>query len=249
MKKIALITGASRGIGREIALTLGERGGYTVIVNYLSSENAAKDVISEIEKKGGQAFPIQADISHEESIDKLVNLTIEKFGRVDVLVNNAGITRDNLLIRMSENDWNDVLTTNFKSVVYLTEKVLNYMKKQNSGKIINITSTVGVHGNAGQINYATAKSALISYTKIKARELMPFIRVNAIAPGLVKTDMTSGFDLGKLSETKLGRAANPRDIAECALWLAGEGGDYITGQVIEIDGGLFLWSDVEALGK
>lgn len=246
-KKVALITGASRGIGREIALTLGKTGDYKIIVNYLSSVESANKVVDEIKSSGSEAIAIQANVSEKDEIQKLVNESINAFGKIDVLVNNAGITRDNLLIRMTKSEWTDVLKTNLEGVIVLTEAVLTHMTSQKSGKIINITSTVGVHGNAGQANYAAAKSALISYTKIKARELMPFIRVNAIAPGLVKTDMTSKFDLGKLSETKLGRAADPKDIAECTLWLAGSGGDYVTGQIIEIDGGLFLWSNVEAL--
>ena len=165
------------------------------------------------------------------------------------MVNNAGITRDNLLIRMSLEEWQAVLQTNFTGIMNLTELVIDIMQRQETGKIINLSSTVGVHGNAGQANYATAKSALLSYTKIKARELMPKIQVNAIAPGLVQTDMTANFDLEKLSKTKLGRAASPSDIAECVVWLVKPSGNYITGQIIEIDGGLFLWADIEALAK
>ena len=148
---------------------------------------------------------------------------------------------------MSQQEWNEVIQTNFAGIMELTEAILPIMQAQQSGKIINIASTVGVHGNAGQTNYAAAKAALISYTKIKARELMPFIQVNAIAPGLVKTDMTADFNLAELSKTKLGRAAEPQDIAACVKWLATASGNYITGQIIEIDGGLFLWSDIKAL--
>jgi 3-oxoacyl-[acyl-carrier protein] reductase len=248
MEKVVVVTGGSRGIGREMCLTFG-KAGYKVVVNYLSSAASAEEVVKQIQASGSQAIAVQADVSGEEGSNKLLAETQNHFGRIDVLVNNAGITRDNLLIRMSEQEWHDVIQTNLLAVMKLSEAVLPIMQKQGSGKIINVTSTVGVHGNAGQANYAAAKSALISYTKIKARELMPIIQVNAIAPGLVKTDMTAKFDLEKLAQTKLGRAAEPKDIAECALWLAAPSGNYVTGQVIEIDGGLFLWSDVEALAS
>lgn len=243
MQKIALITGGSRGIGREICLTLAEAG-YKVIINYLSNAKAAEQTLAECK---GNGLIIQADVSTTEGINKLVSEVQTQFGSLDVLVNNAGITRDNLLIRMSQKEWNEVIQTNFLAIMELTEAILPIMQKQGFGKVVNISSTVGVHGNAGQTNYAAAKAALLSYTKIKARELMPQIQVNAIAPGLVQTDMTAKFDLAKLSETKLGRSAQPADIAACVKWLAEASGNYITGQIIEIDGGLFLWSDVEAL--
>ncbi|HEY9886606.1 MAG TPA: 3-oxoacyl-ACP reductase family protein [Vampirovibrionales bacterium] len=246
MHKTALVTGSSRGIGRQIALSLAKEG-YSVVVNYVSSESAATEVVKEIEALGSKAIAVQANVSVKDDLKKLVEETKKAFGTIDVLVNNAGITRDNLLIRMSKDEWEAVIQTNLLAVIDLTEMVLPIMKEQGSGKIINLTSTVGVHGNAGQANYAAAKAALISYTKNMARELMPKIQVNAIAPGLVKTDMTAGFELEKLAETKLGRAASPEDIANCALWLAKPSGNYVTGQTFEIDGGLFLWSDVEAL--
>lgn len=246
MSKVALVTGASRGIGREIALTLG-KAGYTVIVNYVSNQTAADEVVELIKKSNGQAIAHKANISNREQTSQMVSAVLEQFSSIDVLVNNAGITRDNLLIRMSDEEWKDVIDTNLLGVVHLSNLALESMKPNKRGKIINIASTVGVHGNAGQVNYATAKSALISYTKIMARELMPFIQVNAIAPGLVKTDMTAKFDLEKLAQTKLGRAALPQDIASCVLWLAEQSGDYVTGQTIEIDGGLFLCASVEEL--
>ncbi|MDJ0625112.1 MAG: 3-oxoacyl-ACP reductase family protein [Candidatus Caenarcaniphilales bacterium] len=248
MSKTALVTGSSRGIGREIALTLA-KDGYSVVVNYVSSEEAANKVVEEIKSIGAEAIAVKANVSNKDDLQKLIDETQKAFSSIDIVVNNAGITRDNLMIRMSEAEWTEVLNTNFVSIVNFTEMLIPIMKEQGKGKIINLTSTVGVHGNAGQANYAAAKSALISFTKIKARELMPFIQVNAIAPGLVKTDMTARFDLEKLSQTKLGRAANPSDIAQCVLWLANPSGDYVTGQTIEIDGGLFLWSDVEALAN
>ncbi|MDX1919003.1 MAG: 3-oxoacyl-ACP reductase family protein [Candidatus Caenarcaniphilales bacterium] len=242
----AIITGGSRGIGRAIALKLAQIG-FPVIINYLSREDAAKELVETIQATGGKARHIQADISKPEDHETLLTTARENFGGVSVLVNNAGITRDNLLIRMSEEEWQAVIKTNLQGVIELSEKAITEMKVADKGKIINIASTVGVHGNAGQANYATAKAALISYTRIKARELMPKIQVNAIAPGLVKTDMTAGFDLTKLADTKLGGAAEPTDIAEAVAFLAQASGNYITGQVIEVDGGLFLWSDVQAL--
>ncbi len=248
MKKVAIVTGGSRGIGREICLFLAA-GGFEVIVNFLSNSKAADEVVALIKERGGNAIAVGADVSTDDGADKLLNAAKENFGGIDLLVNNAGITRDNLLVRMSDTEWNEVLQTNLAAIINLSEKAIELFKERGGGKIINITSTVGVHGNAGQANYAAAKSALISYTKIKARELMPTIQVNAIAPGLVRTDMTAKFELDKLADTKLGRAALPSDIAACAQWLASSGGDYVTGQVIEIDGGLFLWSDVEALAR
>ncbi len=248
MQKVAIVTGSSRGIGKEIALKLSAEG-FAIVINYLSNKTAAEEVAKQIENAGGKTLIIKADISSKDESENLVEQTIKTFGRIDVLVNNAGITRDNLLIRMSLEEWQAVLQTNFTGIMNLTELVIDIMQRQETGKIINLSSTVGVHGNAGQANYATAKSALLSYTKIKARELMPKIQVNAIAPGLVQTDMTANFDLEKLSKTKLGRAASPSDIAECVVWLVKPSGNYITGQIIEIDGGLFLWADIEALAK
>jgi 3-oxoacyl-[acyl-carrier protein] reductase len=248
MQKVAIVTGSSRGIGKEIALKLSAEG-FAIVINYLSNKTAAEEVAKQVENAGGQTLIVKADISSKNESENLVEQTIKTFGRIDVLVNNAGITRDNLLIRMSLEEWQAVLQTNFTGIMNLTELVIDIMQRQETGKIINLSSTVGVHGNAGQANYATAKSALLSYTKIKARELMPKIQVNAIAPGLVQTDMTANFDLEKLSKTKLGRAASPSDIAECVVWLVKPSGNYITGQIIEIDGGLFLWADIEALAK
>ncbi|MDX1919299.1 MAG: 3-oxoacyl-ACP reductase family protein [Candidatus Caenarcaniphilales bacterium] len=246
MSKVALVTGASRGIGKEIALTLG-KAGYTVVVNYVSNQTSAEEVVASIKGAGGQAISYKANIADGGRTSQMVKEVLAQFSSIDLLVNNAGITRDNLLIRMSEQEWKEVIDTNFLGVIHLSNLALESMKTRQKGKIINIASTVGVHGNAGQANYSAAKSALISYTKIMARELMPFIQVNAIAPGLVKTDMTAKFDLEKLAQTKLGRAALPQDIASCALWLAEASGDYVTGQTIEIDGGLFLCGSVEEL--
>lgn len=244
MEKVALVTGASRGIGRAIALQLASLG-YQIIINYRSGQEQAESVQQEIHNNGGKAILIQADISSPEQIDNLVKQSIDQMDRIDVLVNNAGITRDNLLIRMKPEEWQQVIDTNLLSVVQLTDLVSEHMMSQGSGKIVNISSIVGVHGNAGQANYATAKAAVTTLTKIKARKYMPKVQVNCIAPGLVATDMTAGlFDASKMAETSLGRAANPQDIANCVSWLV-DGGDYVTGQVIEVDGGLSLCSNVQ----
>ncbi len=246
MNKTALITGGSRGIGRAIVLKLAEAG-YNVIINYRSNSQQAESLVKEINDKFKvKVLLVQADISKNEEIEKLVKESLNHFQKIDVLVNNAGITRDNLLIRMKEEEWEEVLNTNFFSICYLTDLVVKEMQKTGQGKIINISSTSGVHGNAGQSNYSTAKSALLSYTKIKAKELMPQIQINCIAPGFVETDMTAGFDLAKMKETKVGRAARPEDIANCALWLV-QGGDYVTGQIVEVDGGLTLFSNMHEL--
>ena len=239
--KIALVTGGSRGIGREISIKLASAN-YKVIINYFANSKAADETL---ELCNGQGIIVQADIGSTAGIKALSEVIETDYGKLDLLVNNAGITRDNLLIRMSLEEWQQVIRTNLLGVIELSEQILPYLQKSEAGKMINITSTVGVHGNAGQFNYAAAKSALIGFTKLKARELMPKIQVNAIAPGLVETDMTAKFDLDKLAQTKLGRAAKPADIANCVLWLAEN--SYVTGQTIEIDGGLFLWSGIEAL--
>jgi 3-oxoacyl-[acyl-carrier protein] reductase len=241
MDKIALVTGGSRGIGREISIKLA-KANYKVIINYLANAAAAEETLKLCNEQG---LIVQADVSSQEGINKLQTTIKQEYGKLDLLVNNAGITRDNLLIRMSLEEWQQVIQTNLLGVMELTDCLLPLLEKSANGKIINITSTVGVHGNAGQFNYAAAKSALIGFTKLKARELMPKIQVNAIAPGLVETDMTAKFDLDKLAETKLGRAAKPADIANCIMWLTEN--SYVTGQTIEIDGGLFLWSGIEAL--
>lgn len=247
MSKVALVTGASRGIGKAIALKLASQG-YNIVINYNSNSAAADEVALQIKELGVEAITVQADISSEADQDKLINATVEKFGQLNVLVNNAGITRDNLLIRMKLEEWQAVLQTNLLSVINLSEKAISQMQKQDgTGKIVNISSVVGVHGNAGQANYASAKAGVISYTKSMARHLMPKIQVNCIAPGLVATDMTSGFDLSKLSDSPLGRPAKPEDIANGVSYLVSA--DYTTGQVLEIDGGLSLWSDVQAFTK
>lgn len=239
-QKVALVTGGSRGIGREIALKLAKEG-YYLIVNYFSSQNSAEQLLEEM----GEGEIIQADVSSQEDQKKLLAFVEKNFKKLDLLVNNAGITRDNLLIRMSSKEWQQVLETNLLSVINLTESFLPLLKKEKNSKIINISSTVGVHGNPGQANYALAKAGLIAFSKLKAKELISEIQVNCIAPGLVQTKMTEKFDIDKLSETKIFRAIQASEIADLVAYLSKA--DSLTGQVIEIDRGLSLLSGLEGL--
>lgn len=242
--KVALVTGASRGIGRAIALALAAEGA-DVAVNYAGSEAAAKEVAAEIEAMGRKAFVIQADIASTEASTAMIDAVVKEFGRIDVLVNNAGITRDGLLMRMKEEDWDAVITTNLKGVFNCTKAAIKYMMKQKSGNIVNISSIVGVMGNAGQANYCAAKAGVIGFTKATAKEVAARgIRVNAIAPGFIKTDMTSvlpekvveamlaGIPLNRLGETE--------DIAKAVLFLASSDANYITGQTLHVDGGMVM---------
>ena len=241
-KKIALVTGASRGIGKEIALALAKEG-YDIAFSFNSNKEMAEIVKHEIEEIGSKAVAIKADVSSKEDVDNMIKLIGEELGTVDVLVNNAGITKDNLLIRMSEEDWDDVITVNLKSAFLTTKAVARSMMKKRYGKIINLSSVVGIMGNAGQANYSASKAGLIGLTKSTAKELAGRgIRVNAIAPGFVSTDMTNALS-DEVKETMLkaiplGYFASPKEISDLVVFLASEKSDYITGQVIEIDGGM-----------
>lgn len=241
-KKIALVTGASRGIGKEIALSLAKEG-YHIAISYNSNGEMAENVKLEIEKIGSKALAIKADVSSKEDVDNMIRVIGEELGSVDILVNNAGITKDNLLIRMSEEDWDDVITVNLKSAFLTTKAVARSMMKKRYGKIINLSSVVGIMGNAGQANYSASKAGLIGLTKSTAKELAGRgIRVNAIAPGFVSTDMTNALS-DEVKETMskaipLGYFASPQEISDLVVFLASEKSDYITGQVIEIDGGM-----------
>jgi len=242
--KVALITGASRGIGRAIAIELA-RHGAKVAVNYAGSEAKANEVVSEIIGMGGEAFAIQADVSKSESVENMVKEVLNRFDRIDILVNNAGVTRDNLIMRMKEEEWDEVINTNLKGVFNCTKAVTRPMMKQRSGRIINIASIVGVSGNAGQANYVAAKAGVIGLTKTTAKELASRnITVNAIAPGFITTDMT-----GKLTEDvreemlkqiPLARFGEPKDIAGIVAFLATDAASYITGQTIHVDGGMVM---------
>jgi 3-oxoacyl-[acyl-carrier protein] reductase len=242
--KVALVTGASRGIGREIALELA-REGANVAINYAGSEAKALEVAEEIRTMGREAITIQADVSSSESVESMVKQTIEVFGKLDILVNNAGITKDNLLMRMKEADWDDVININLKGVFLCTKAVTRQMMKQRSGRIINISSIVGVSGNAGQANYVAAKSGVIGLTKTTAKELATRgITVNAVAPGFITTDMTDKLnDETKnemLKQIPLARLGEPTDIAKTVLFLASDDSRYMTGQTLHVDGGMVM---------
>ncbi|MFK2824964.1 3-oxoacyl-[acyl-carrier-protein] reductase [Bacillus sp. B190/17] len=242
--KTALVTGASRGIGREIALELA-RAGADVAVNYSGSETKANEVVAEITALGRKAFAVQCNVSDSESVAEMVKQTIEAFGKIDILVNNAGITRDNLLMRMKEQEWEDVIDTNLKGVFLCTKAVTRPMMKQRNGRIINIASIVGVCGNPGQANYVAAKAGVIGLTKSAAKELASRgITVNALAPGFITTDMTDALPEeakeAMLKQIPLDRFGEPADIAKAVLFLASDDSKYITGQTLNIDGGMVM---------
>jgi 3-oxoacyl-[acyl-carrier protein] reductase len=240
--KVALVTGASRGIGAAVALELASRGA-AVVVNYAGSQEAAEDVVARIEADGGKAVAIQADVSCPESCGELVSVTVERFGGLDVLVNNAGITRDGLLVRMSDEDWSAVIDTNLTGVFSATKAAAKHMMKQRSGSIVNITSVVGLVGNAGQANYAAAKAGVIGLTRSVARELAPRnVRVNAVAPGFIETDMTAALPEkvreAAREQVAMKRFGSPQDVARAVGFLASDEAAYITGQTLAVDGGM-----------
>lgn len=242
--KIALVTGASRGIGAEIAKTLASQGA-VVIINYNGSEKKAMEVAEEIREKGQKAFCHQCSVSDFSACETMIREIVKEHGRLDILVNNAGITRDGLLMKMKEEDFDDVVATNLKGCFNTIRHSARQMLKQKSGKIINISSVSGVLGNAGQANYAASKAGIIGLTKTVARELASRgITCNAVAPGFVETEMTEVLsDAVKEAACKqipLARFGKPQDIARMVAFLAGEGGDYITGQVLCVDGGMSI---------
>ncbi|KUP07080.1 3-oxoacyl-ACP reductase [Bacillus coahuilensis p1.1.43] len=242
--KVAVVTGASRGIGKSIAIKLAELGA-DVVVNYAGSEEKAKEVVSTIEALGKRAVSFQCDVSNSESVKEMMEFVIKEFGRIDILVNNAGITRDGLLMRMKDQVFDDVIDTNLKGVFLTTKAVTRQMMKQKSGRIINISSIVGVMGNAGQSNYVAAKAGVIGLTKSTARELSSRgITVNAIAPGFIQTDMTDQLSEdvknAMLKQIPLGRFGAPEDVANMVGFLAGEQAGYMTGQTVHIDGGMVM---------
>ena len=242
--KVALVTGASRGIGRQIAVTLAGYGA-AVIVNYNGSEAKAAEAVEEIAANGGTAEAIQCSVSDYEKAGEMISGIVKKYGHLDIVVNNAGITRDNLIMKMSEEDFDAVIDTNLKGAFNCTKNVARQMLKQKSGRIINISSVSGVMGNAGQANYCASKAGLIGLTKSVARELgSRGITVNAVAPGFIKTEMTDVLpeDVKKAmgEQIPLKRFGETKDIAETVAFLASEGAAYITGQVISVDGGMAM---------
>ncbi|MDF2725128.1 MAG: 3-ketoacyl-ACP reductase [Paenibacillus sp.] len=242
--KVALVTGASRGIGRAIALSLAEAGA-DVVVNYAGSEQAAEAVVNEIEGMGRRAFKVQANVASAKEVEDMVKLTLERFEKIDILVNNAGITRDNLIMRMKEEEFDQVINTNLKGVFNCIKAVTRPMMKQRGGRIINISSVVGVLGNAGQANYVAAKAGVIGLTKSAARELASRnIAVNAVAPGFIETDMTDKLSAEQrdqmLLQIPFARLGQPEDIAKAVRFLASDECSYMTGQTIHIDGGMYM---------
>lgn len=239
-EKLALVTGASRGIGKACAIELA-KAGYDIAVNFAGNEEAANKTVEELKALGVDAAAFKFDVSNQEAAAKGVEEVLAKFGRIDVLVNNAGITRDGLFMRMSAENWDAVINTNLSSAFYVSQPVVKVMMKQRSGAIVNMSSVVGVSGNAGQANYSAAKAGLIGLTKTLAKELgSRGIRVNAIAPGFINTDMTKDLDTSKFTDfIPLKRLGEPEDIARAVKFLAVDA-DYVTGQVLEVDGGLII---------
>lgn len=238
--KVALITGASRGIGRACALELA-RAGLDIVINYAGNEEAANKTVEDIKALNVKAISKKFNVADKEAVENNIKEIMDEFGRIDVLVNNAGITRDGLFMRMNEGQWLDVINTNLNSAYYVTNPVSKIMIKQRSGAIINMASISGIYGNAGQANYSTAKAGLIGFTKALAKELASRnIRVNAIAPGFIQTDMTKDLKTDAIIEhIPLKRLGQPEDIAAAVKFLALDT-SYITGQVLSVDGGLVI---------
>jgi len=237
-----LVTGGSRGIGRAIALELG-RHGASVAVGYANSKDAAEEVVAEIIASGGQGFAFGGDVQDPASIEAAVAGVVERFGKIDVLVNNAGITRDRSLAKMSPDEWDAVVQTNLTSVFHMTSRVLPHMVGAGYGRIVNISSVIGMHGNFGQANYAAAKAGIIGFTKAAALELArKGVTVNALAPGFIETEMIAAMPeevrATILAKIPMGRFGRPEEIAQAVVFLVANG-EYITGQVIAIDGGLY----------
>ncbi|MGF1590998.1 MAG: 3-oxoacyl-[acyl-carrier-protein] reductase [Pleurocapsa sp.] len=240
--KVAVVTGASRGIGKAAALALANQGA-KVVVNYARSSDAAEATVQEIVQTGGEAIAVQADVSQSAEVENLIKTTLDKFGRIDVLVNNAGITKDTLLLRMKLEQWQAVIDLNLTGVFLCTKAVSKTMLKQRSGRIINIASVAGQMGNPGQANYSAAKAGVIGFTKTVAKELANRgITVNAIAPGFIETDMTNDLKSDDIiSFIPLGRYGKPEEVAGTIRFLAADpAAAYITGQVFNVDGGMVM---------
>ena len=243
-KKVALITGATRGIGREIALTLAEEG-YNIALNYRKANEELEKLRKEIEEKGVKCLAVCGDVSNFEEVEKFVKEIILEFGRIDVLVNNAGITKDMLLMRMKKEDFESVVDVNLVGTFNVTKNVISYMMKARSGRIVNISSVVGISGNAGQTNYSASKAGIIGFTKSLAKEVASRnINVNAVAPGFIETNMTEVLkeeikeEIAKSIPLK--RMGKAKDVANLVKFLVSEDSSYITGQVINVDGGMLM---------
>ena len=242
--QVVLVTGGSRGIGKSVALACAREGAH-VIINYAGNVKAAEETVKEISDLGQKCLAVQADVSKLADVERLIEEATAEFGKIDVLVNNAGITRDGLLMRMKEEDWDAVIETNLKGVFLCTKAVIRGMMKQRTGRIINMTSVVGVMGNAGQANYAAAKAGVIGFTKSTAKELASRgITVNAIAPGFIHSDMTAILPESVKEEMikaiPIGRMGEADEVADTVLFLASNSARYITGQVIHVDGGMVM---------
>jgi len=241
-KQVVLVTGGSRGIGKAIALKYSKEG-YNVVLNYLSDNTDIDGLTKEFEENGAEVLCVKADVSKADEVKKLVEKAIEKFGRIDVLVNNAGITKDTLLMRMKEEDFDKVIDVNLKGTFLVTKEVIPYMIKKRNGRIVNLSSIVGVAGNAGQSNYAASKAGIIGFTKSLAKEVASRnIRANCVAPGFIETDMTSVLSdeikANISSQIPMKRMGTVQDVANVVYFLGNSDSSYITGQVINIDGGM-----------
>ena len=238
----ALVTGASRGIGKAIAMALGEIGA-EVVINYSNSEQKAEEVVAAIRTMNSKAYSLQANISEEDSVNQLIDNVLQKSGQIDILVNNAGITKDGLLMRMKKDQWQEVINLNLTGAFLCTRAVSKSMIKRKKGRIINISSVVGLMGNGGQANYAAAKAGLIGLTKSTAKEFASRgITVNSVAPGFISTDMTKELNAEKiLSAIPLGKFGTPEHVAGAVRFLASDpAAEYITGQVLQVDGGMVM---------
>lgn len=245
-RRVAIVTGAARGIGRAVAQQLAADG-FTVVVNYRGDEEMALALVEELKGQGSEALAHRGDITVPEDVATLIETTLNTFGRLDALVNNAGITRDTLLMRMTETDWDVVLTTNLKGAFLCSKAAIRPMMRQRSGAIVNMTSVVGLMGNAGQTNYAAAKAGLVGFTKSLAKEVgSRGITVNAVAPGFIETRLTDVLSdtlkEAAKSQIPLGRLGQPEDVAAAVAFLVSPGARYITGHVLSVDGGLYMAS-------
>ena len=243
--KVVVITGGSRGIGRCVALKFAEEKNHIIIVHYDPDEVAANNTLNDLAQRGIEAESHKIDVSSFEIVDSFFKNILSKYNRIDVLVNNAGITKDALLMRMTENDWDSVIAVNLKSVFNCTRAVVRSMIKQKSGRIVNIASVAGQIGNAGQANYAASKAGIMGFTKTVAKEVAPRgITVNAVAPGFIDTEMTAVLSEevreGFIRLIPMGKVGKPEDVAEATYWLCSDAASYITGQIIHVNGGMYM---------